>query len=49
MNIEFRSVASLRSIIHIIDRVPYFDIRYSLFDILRFPTLKAHAFPFLCG
>jgi hypothetical protein len=33
-NIECRRVGSLRSVIfYKIDRIPYFDIRYSLFDI----------------
>jgi len=36
-NIECRRVGSLRSVIfYKIDRIPYFDIRYSLFDILFF-------------
>ncbi len=36
-NIECRRVGSLRSVIfYKIDRIPYFDIRYSLFDIRFF-------------
>ena len=40
-NIECRSVDSLRSVFLNIknDRIPYFDIHYSLFDILRFRKL----------